>query len=118
MSLIVSAGLPTGMEGLTYPIPFSSPETLIRIAQHAEKQEVAGVVLGRDRNELLFAQSVADDGGPTARYPDLVAIDLGLIGADVDEGVRPAAIRYDEAEAFLRTDHFTVRSARRFPIAR
>jgi probable F420-dependent oxidoreductase len=37
MSLIVSAGLPTGMEGLTYPIPFSSPETLIRVAQHAEK---------------------------------------------------------------------------------
>jgi len=37
MGLIVSAGLPTGMEGLTYPIPFSSPETLIRIAQHAEK---------------------------------------------------------------------------------
>src|ERR1700730_7362977 len=37
MSLIVSAGLPTGMEGLTYPIPFSSPETLIKIAQHAEK---------------------------------------------------------------------------------
>jgi alkanesulfonate monooxygenase SsuD/methylene tetrahydromethanopterin reductase-like flavin-dependent oxidoreductase (luciferase family) len=37
MSLIVSAGLPTGMEGLTYPIPFSDPETLIRIAQHAEK---------------------------------------------------------------------------------
>ena len=37
MSLIVSAGLPTGMEGLTYPIPFSSPETLIRIAQHAEQ---------------------------------------------------------------------------------
>lgn len=37
MSLIMSAGLPTGMEGLTYPIPFSSPETLIKIAQHAEK---------------------------------------------------------------------------------
>jgi len=37
MSLIVSAGLPTGMEGLTYPVPFSSPETLIKIAQHAEK---------------------------------------------------------------------------------
>jgi probable F420-dependent oxidoreductase len=37
MSLIVSAGLPTGMEGLTYPIPFSTPETLIQIAQHAEK---------------------------------------------------------------------------------
>jgi probable F420-dependent oxidoreductase len=37
MSMIVSAGLPTGMEGLTYPIPFSSPETLIQIAQHAEK---------------------------------------------------------------------------------
>ncbi|MET0969459.1 MAG: TIGR03619 family F420-dependent LLM class oxidoreductase [Tardiphaga sp.] len=37
MSLKVSAGLPTGMEGLTYPIPFSSPETLIQIAQHAEK---------------------------------------------------------------------------------
>lgn len=37
MSMIVSAGLPTGMEGLSYPIPFSSPETLIRIAQHAEK---------------------------------------------------------------------------------
>jgi probable F420-dependent oxidoreductase len=37
MSVIVSTGLPTGMEGLTYPIPFSDPETLIRIAQHAER---------------------------------------------------------------------------------
>ncbi len=33
----VSAGLPTGMEGLTYPIPFSDPENIIRIAQAAEK---------------------------------------------------------------------------------
>ncbi len=33
----VSAGLPTGMEGLTYPVPFSSPEDLARIALHAEK---------------------------------------------------------------------------------
>jgi probable F420-dependent oxidoreductase len=33
----VSAGLPTGMEGLTYPIPFSDPETLIEIARHAER---------------------------------------------------------------------------------
>ncbi len=32
-----SAGLPTGMEGLTYPIPFSDSEAVIRIAQHAEK---------------------------------------------------------------------------------
>ena len=37
MSLRISAGLPTGMEGLTYPIPFSEPETIIRIAQAAEK---------------------------------------------------------------------------------
>ena len=37
MSVLVSAGLPTGMEGLTYPIPFSDPSTLLRIAQHAEK---------------------------------------------------------------------------------
>ena len=37
MSLRISAGLPTGMEGLTYPIPFSDPETIIRIAQAAEK---------------------------------------------------------------------------------
>lgn len=37
MSLIVSAGLPTGMEGLTYPIPFSTPQTLLQIAQHAER---------------------------------------------------------------------------------
>ena len=35
--MIVSAGLPTGMEGLTYPMPFSSPDTLVAIAQHAEK---------------------------------------------------------------------------------
>ncbi|MGX1308157.1 putative F420-dependent oxidoreductase [Amorphus suaedae] len=34
--MIVSAGLPTGMEGLTYPIPFSSPESLVQIAQSAE----------------------------------------------------------------------------------
>jgi len=35
--MLVSAGLPTGMEGLTYPIPFSEPAAIIRIAQHAEK---------------------------------------------------------------------------------
>jgi probable F420-dependent oxidoreductase len=34
--MLVSAGLPTGMEGLTYPIPFSDPAAIIRIAQHAE----------------------------------------------------------------------------------
>ena len=28
----VSAGLPTGMEGLTYPIPFSDPERVAEIA--------------------------------------------------------------------------------------
>jgi probable F420-dependent oxidoreductase len=33
----VSAGLPTGMEGLTYPIPFSDPENVIKIALHAEQ---------------------------------------------------------------------------------
>ena len=33
----VSAGLPTGMEGLTYPIPFSDPENVIRIALAAER---------------------------------------------------------------------------------
>ena len=32
----VSAGLPTGMEGLTYPIPFSDPENVIKIAQAAD----------------------------------------------------------------------------------
>ncbi|GKX33379.1 MAG: hypothetical protein MnENMB40S_09970 [Rhizobiaceae bacterium MnEN-MB40S] len=34
--MIVSAGLPTGMEGLTYPIPFSSTENVLKIATHAE----------------------------------------------------------------------------------
>ena len=34
--MIVSVGLPTGMEGLTYPIPFSSPERILQIAKHAE----------------------------------------------------------------------------------
>ena len=33
----VSAGLPTGMEGLTYPIPFSDPDSLIGIAQHEDQ---------------------------------------------------------------------------------
>jgi probable F420-dependent oxidoreductase len=36
MSLLFSVGFPTGMEGLTYPIPFSDPESLLRIARHAE----------------------------------------------------------------------------------
>lgn len=39
----VSAGLPTGMEGLTYPIPFSDPDAVIRIAQAAEKFGYDGV---------------------------------------------------------------------------
>ena len=33
----VSAGLPTGMEGLTYPIPFSDTDNVIAIALAAEK---------------------------------------------------------------------------------
>ncbi len=33
----VSAGLPTGMEGLTYPIPFSDPERVAEIALAAER---------------------------------------------------------------------------------
>lgn len=33
----VSAGLPTGMEGLTFPIPFSDPENLVTIALAAER---------------------------------------------------------------------------------
>ena len=35
--MIVSVGFPTGMEGLTYPIPFSEPEALLAIARHAEE---------------------------------------------------------------------------------
>ena len=35
--MIVSAGLPTCMEGMMYPIPFAKPEDIIRVAQHAEK---------------------------------------------------------------------------------
>ncbi|MDP6022031.1 MAG: TIGR03619 family F420-dependent LLM class oxidoreductase [Alphaproteobacteria bacterium] len=34
--MIVSVGFPTGMEGLTYPIPFSETEAMLEIAQHAE----------------------------------------------------------------------------------
>jgi probable F420-dependent oxidoreductase len=36
MSALFSVGFPTGMEGLTYPIPFSDPDELVRIAQRAE----------------------------------------------------------------------------------
>jgi probable F420-dependent oxidoreductase len=36
MSALFSVGFPTGMEGLTYPIPFSDPESLVVIAQRAE----------------------------------------------------------------------------------
>lgn len=36
MSLLFSVGFPTGMEGLTYPIPFSDPESMLRIAKSAE----------------------------------------------------------------------------------
>ena len=35
--MLVSVGFPTGMEGLTYPIPFSDPAAMLRIARHAEK---------------------------------------------------------------------------------
>src|ERR1700721_3006193 len=37
MGVIVSAGLPTGMEGMMYPIPFSEPEAVLRVARHAER---------------------------------------------------------------------------------
>ncbi len=32
----VSAGLPTCMEGMMYPVPFASPTQILQIAQHAE----------------------------------------------------------------------------------
>lgn len=35
--MIVSVGFPTGMEGLTYPIPFADRDALLRIALTAEK---------------------------------------------------------------------------------
>ncbi len=35
--MIVSAGLPTCMEGMMYPVPFAAPEDIVRIAKHAEK---------------------------------------------------------------------------------
>ena len=34
--MIVSVGFPTGMEGLTYPIPFSEPAALLAIAKQTE----------------------------------------------------------------------------------
>lgn len=34
--MIVSAGLPTCMEGMMYPVPFASAEDVVRIAKHAE----------------------------------------------------------------------------------
>ena len=34
--MIVSAGLPTCMEGMMYPVPFASPLDIVRIAKHAE----------------------------------------------------------------------------------
>jgi probable F420-dependent oxidoreductase len=36
MTALFSVGFPTGMEGLTYPIPFSDPQALITIAKRAE----------------------------------------------------------------------------------
>jgi probable F420-dependent oxidoreductase len=43
MSLLFSIGFPTGMEGLTYPIPFSDPDRLVEIARHAEKLDYHSV---------------------------------------------------------------------------
>lgn len=33
----ISVGLPTGMEGLMYPVPFATPDNIIEIAVHAER---------------------------------------------------------------------------------
>ena len=35
--MIVSAGLPTCMAGMMYPVPFAGPDDLVRIAKQAEK---------------------------------------------------------------------------------
>ena len=37
MTMIYSAGLPTCMEGMMYPVPFvPSPDDVVEIAKHAE----------------------------------------------------------------------------------
>ena len=51
----VSVGLPTGMEGLTYPIPFSDPDTVIQIAEDTANKvaqtavKTTRMLIGRDR---------------------------------------------------------------------
>lgn len=57
----ISAGLPTGMEGLTYPIPFSDPQNVIDIALAAER-------LGYDSvwgNDHMTTQHYVRDEFPT-----------------------------------------------------
>ncbi len=41
--MIVSAGLPTCMAGMMYPVPFAAPDDLIRIAKQAEKLDYHSV---------------------------------------------------------------------------
>ena len=60
-----SVALPTGMEGLMYPVPFTTPETLVTIAQEAEELGF-GSVWGNDH--VTTQKYVAREWGRAPNY--------------------------------------------------
>lgn len=60
-----SVALPTGMEGLMYPVPFTTPETLVRIVQEAEQLGYDSV-WGNDH--VTTQQYVAKEWGRAPNY--------------------------------------------------
>src|SRR5215470_13522182 len=60
------------------------------IAEHAEIKEIAGVACRLDRRVFFRSQPVEDDDSATPRHPDLMAIGLGLVSADMNDCVGEA----------------------------
>ena len=78
----VSAGLPTGMEGLTYPIPFSDPENVIKIAQGAEKVVMAPKATMMIHDGWTAAQGNSADMRKLADLLDRTSNNIASVYAD------------------------------------
>ena len=106
-----SAGLPTGMEGMMYPVPFSGPKELIEIAQLAEELGYEGV-WGNDH--MTTQRYVREDMAAPPNFWEvlitLTAIAMHTTALKICTGVLVPAMRRDVvvlAKQLATLDHLS-----------
>lgn len=109
--MICSAGLPTCMEGMMYPVPFATPSQVIQIAKHAE---VLGYHSVWGNDHMTTQQYVRRDFPDPPNFWEIL-ITLAFVAAETETlgiatGVLIPALRRDivvVAKQIATLDHFS-----------